>query len=39
MAEKGGAFRTGKIEVIGSNDEANFKSAIRDFSKKKITFA
>jgi hypothetical protein len=39
MAEKGGAFSTGKIEVVGSNDEDQFKSAIRDFSKKKITFA
>jgi hypothetical protein len=39
MAEKGGAFSTGKIEVVGSNDKDKFKSALRDFSKKKITFA
>jgi hypothetical protein len=39
MAEKSGAFSPGKIEVVGSNDEDNFKSSIREFSKKKITFA
>jgi hypothetical protein len=38
MAEKGGVFSTGKIEVFGSNDPDNFESAIRDFSKKKISF-
>jgi hypothetical protein len=39
MAEKGGAFGPGKIAVVGSNDEDNFRLAIRDFSRKKITFA
>jgi hypothetical protein len=38
MAEKGGAFGPGKIEVFGSSDPDNFKAAIRDFSKKKISF-
>jgi hypothetical protein len=38
MAEKGGAFGPGKIEVFGSRDPDDFKAAIRDFSKKKISF-
>jgi hypothetical protein len=38
MVEKGGVFGPGKITVTGSNDTAAFKSSVRDFSKKKITF-
>lgn len=38
MVEKGGAFSPGKLAVSGSSDTEAFKSAVRDFSKKKITF-
>jgi hypothetical protein len=38
MLEKGGAFGPGAIRVDGSNDTDSFKAAIRDISKKKITF-
>jgi hypothetical protein len=38
MAEKGGTFSVGRIEVGGSRDPDKFKAAIREFSKKKIDF-
>jgi hypothetical protein len=38
VVARGGALSTGEIRVTGDYDEAPLKAAIREFSKKKVTF-
>lgn len=38
MFAKGGAFSSGEVRVIGSNDQAKFKTAMQELTKKKVSF-